>query len=212
MGSITRRSRATPTEHRRPAIEAKLLEATEQLLSDGTAYTELSIQQLCSEAGIARSTFYVYFQDKADLVVRLAEEMVGQLARAASAWWEPGSSREDVLAATRDLIEVYREHGALLAALTETAAYDPQLRVVQVEMVERYARPLAQLIEHGRETGEVRDVHPRETVNSLAWMLQGSLYHLARDAGDHEVERLAQALTEIVWHALFPDRAEVAPG
>ncbi len=205
MGSITRKPRATAAEQRRPAIEAKLLEATKRLLSDGTPYTELSIQQLCSEAGIARSTFYVYFRDKPDLVARLAEEMVGQLAGAASAWWEPGSERADVLAATRRLIGLYREHASLLAALTETAAYDVELREVQVEIVERYARPLAQLIEHGHHDGEVRDVHPRETVSSLAWMVQGSLYHLGREADDAELDRLAETLTAIIWHALFPD-------
>jgi AcrR family transcriptional regulator len=206
MASITRRQRARTAESRRGAIEAKLLQATERLLSDGTPYTELSIQQLCSEAGIARSTFYVYFRDKGDLVSRLGEEMVGQLARAASAWWSPGADRPEVLAATTELIRLYQRHGPLLAALTETAAYDPELRVVQEEMVQRYAKPLEQLVEHGRGRGAVRDIHPRETVSSLAWMVQGACYHLGRNAGEEEIERLAEALTAIVWHSLFPDR------
>ncbi len=128
-----------PPRQRRPAMEAKLLEATERLLSDGTAYTELSIQQLCSEAGIARSTFYVYFRDKADLVARLAEEMVGQLSEAASTWWQPGASREELLASTRRVIEIYAAHSALFAALTETAAYDADMRAMQVAIVERNA-------------------------------------------------------------------------
>lgn len=211
MASITRRQRAQPTESRRPAIEAKLLEATERLLSDGTPYTELSIQQLCSEAGIARSTFYVYFRDKGDLVVRLADEMVAQLAGAASAWWQPGADRADVLAATTALIRLYQRHGALLAALIETAAYDPELRAMQEQMVERYAKPLEELIEHEHDEESVRDLHPRETVSSLAWMVQGACYHLGREAGPEEIERLAEALTAIVWHALFPDR-EAAEG
>ena len=168
---------------RRPAIEAKLLEATERLLSDGTPYTELSIQQLCSEAGIARSTFYVYFRDKSDLVARLAEEMVGQLSAVASKWWQPGSGRNEVLPATRELIEIYVRHGALFAALTETAAYDAEMRALQAEMVERHARPLEELIEHGKPRGTVREVHAHETVAALSWMLQGSCYHLVRDDG-----------------------------
>lgn len=206
MASITRRQRAQPTESRRPAIEAKLLEATERLLADGTLYTELSIQQLCSEAGIARSTFYVYFRDKGDLVGRLADEMIGQLARAASAWWKPGADRAEVLSATTELIRIYQQHGALLAALIETAAYDPELRAMQKEMVERYAKPLEKLIAHEHDEGSVRNLHPRETVSSLAWMVQGACYHLGREAGEQEIERLAEALTAIVWHALFPDR------
>lgn len=205
MASITRKSRASSAAERRPAIEAKLLEATERLLSDGTRYTELSIQQLCSEAGIARSTFYVYFRDKSDLVARLTEEMLGQLTEVASQWWQPGAARDEVLAATRLLIETYSRHEALFAALTETAAYDAEIRALQVEMVERHARPLEALIERGKEGGSVRGVHTRETVSALSWMLQGACYHLARGAGEQAIERLAEALTAIIWHSLYPD-------
>ena len=211
MGSVTRRSKATPAAQRRPAIEARLLEATERLLSDGTGYTELSIQQLCSEAGIARSTFYVYFRDKADLVARLAEAMVGQLGEAAAKWWQPKATRDELLAATRSVIEIYREHGALFAALTETAVYDAEMRRMQVALVERNARPLAEMIAAGKGEGGVREVHTTETVAALAWMLQGSCYHLALGADDAEIDRIAEALTGIIWHAIYPDaRAEDA--
>ena len=208
MASITRRSTAAPAQRRRPAIEAKLLRATERLLSDGTPYTELSIQQLCSEAGIARSTFYVYFRDKADLVARLAEQMVGQLSDAASKWWQPGCSHEELLAATRETIGIYARHGALFAALTETAAYDAEMRAMQVEMVERHARPLEELIERGKGEGAVRDVHTHETVSALSWMLQGSCYHLARGADEQGLDRLAAAITAIIEHAIYPDAIE----
>jgi AcrR family transcriptional regulator len=206
MGSVTRRTKATPAEERRPAIEAKLLEATERLLSDGTPYTELSIQQLCSEAGIARSTFYVYFRDKADLVARLAEEMVGQLGDAASKWWQPESTREELLASTRSVIDIYRAHGALFAALTETAVYDAEMRAMQVALVERNARPLAEMISAGKRDGRVREVHTEETVAALSWMLQGSCYHLALGADEAELDRIAEAVTGIIWHSIYPDR------
>ena len=206
MGSVTRKPRATAAAERRPAIEAKLLEATERLLSDGTPYTELSIQQLCSEAGIARSTFYVYFRDKADLVARLAEEMVGQLGEAASKWWQPDASRDELLAATRSVIEIYRAHGALFAALTETAVYDAEMRAMQVALVERNARPLAEMISAGQRNGSVREVHTEETVAALSWMLQGSCYHLALGADEAGIERLAEAVTGIIWHSIYPDR------
>lgn len=208
MGSVTRRSKATPADARREAIEARLLEATERLLSDGTAYTELSIQQLCSEAGIARSTFYVYFRDKADLVGRLAEKMVGQLGEAASTWWQPEATRDELLTATRGVIEIYREHGALFAALTETAVYDAEMRRMQVALVERNARPLAEMIAAGKRDGTVREIHTEETVAALAWMLQGSCYHLALGAGEREIDRIAEALTGIIWHAIYPDARE----
>ncbi|HKJ35667.1 MAG TPA: hypothetical protein VKA36_03785 [Solirubrobacterales bacterium] len=135
---------------------------------------------------------------------RLAEEMVGQLSEAASNWWRPGAARSEVLGATREVIDIYARHGSLFAALTETAAYDAEMRAMQVEMVARHARPLEELIESGRGD-EVRDVHTHETVAALSWMLQGSCYHLARGADPEQLDRLAEAATSIIWHAIYPD-------
>lgn len=208
MPSVTRKPRAKPVADRRPAIEKRLLEATERLLADGNAFTELSIEQLCSDAGIARSTFYVYFRDKGDLVVRLAEEMLDHLSTAAAAWWTPDSTRDDLLAATRTMVAIYASHAALFAALTETAAYDAELRRIQEEMLDRHAEPLARLIETGKRNGTVREIHTRETVIALIWMVQGACHRLTPQAGERGLDHLAETITSICWHALYPDDAE----
>ena len=79
----------------------------------------------------------------------------------------------------------------------------------QVALVERNAQPLAEMIAAGKGEGRVREVHTAETVAALAWMLQGSCYHLALGANDAEIDRIAEALTGIIWHAIYPDsRAE----
>jgi AcrR family transcriptional regulator len=200
MPSVTRRS----TDPRPPAAPARLVEATERLLAAGTPYIGLSVEQLCSEAGVARSTFYVHFRDKGELVTRVAERMLVQLAAAAEAWWTPATSRPELLAATRRLVEVYAHHRAVFQALTETAAYDGELRAVQEAMVDRHAEPLMKLIEEGKRDGAVRDLHARETVVALVGMVQGACARLA--GGDEaELERLAETITAIAWHALYPD-------
>lgn len=206
MPSVTRR---TGEPARRVAAPARLIEATERLLASGTPYIALSVEQLCSEAGVARSTFYVHFRDKGELVTRVAERMLGQLSDAAEAWWVPAAGREELLAATRRLVGVYARHRAVLAALAETAAYDAELRKVQERLVDRHARPLVELIEVGRSDGTIRDVHTRETVVALVGMVQVACERLARDDED-ALDRLAEALTSIAWHALYPDSREAA--
>lgn len=208
MPSVTRKPRAKPIGDRRPAIESRLLEATERLLADGTAFTELSVEQLCSEAGIARSTFYVYFRDKGDLVVRLAEEMLDHLATAAAAWWQAGSSREELLAATRAMVGIYARHTALFAALTETAAYDAELREIQEAMLDHHGEPLGWLIDAGKKDGTVRDIHTHETVTALMWMVQGVCHRLTPGASADDLDRLAETITSICWHSLYPDDPE----
>jgi AcrR family transcriptional regulator len=207
MPSVTRKPRPRATAAR-PAAD-RLVEATERLLAGGTSYIELSVEQLCSEAGVARSTFYVHFRDKGDLVVRVAARMLEQVSDAAAAWWSPGSDREELLVATRRLIDVYARHLEIFGALTDTAAYDPALRRVQEEMVDRHAEPLARLVEAGKRDGTVRPVHTRETVVALVGMVQGACQRFA-GGDDAALDRLAETVTSIAWHALYPDAAEGA--
>lgn len=202
-------TRRNPVPSRRGSASTRLIEATERLLGGGTPYIGLSVEQLCSEAGVARSTFYVHFRDKGELVIRVAERMLGQLSEAAEAWWEPGSDRDELLAATRRLVGVYAGHRAVLVALSETAVYDPELRAVQEGMVDRQAEPLVRLIEAGKAGGSVREVHTRETVVALIGMVRLACERLA-DGDDEALDRLAEAITSIAWHALYPDAVEAA--
>lgn len=201
MPSVTRR------EHQRSprtGAEGRLVEATERLLAAGTPYIALSVEQLCSEAGVARSTFYVHFRDKGELVTRVASRMLDQLSAAAEAWWVPGAHRPELLVATRELVGVYSRHRAVMTALTETAAYDGELRVLHQAMIDRHAEPLAARIERGERDGEVRDLHTRETVVALVGMVQVACERLAGGDGE-DLDRLAETLTAITWHALFRD-------
>jgi len=215
MASVTRKPRTEPREARRPEVERRLLAATEELIADGTSFTELSVEQLASRAGIARSTFYVYFRDKGDLVERLAEEMIRQLAEAANVWWELGvnATYDDVLASTRQVVETYARHAALFTALAETAAYDERLRDLQLLTMSRYARPMSELIERGKDDGLVRPgLHTSETVVALTWMVERTCYHLARGASPERLGRIAESLAEIFWHTLYPDSHQQPAG
>ncbi|MEO7198326.1 MAG: TetR/AcrR family transcriptional regulator [Solirubrobacterales bacterium] len=199
MPSVTRRRAPSVA-----AAPARLIEATERLLAGGAPYIALSVEQLCSEAGVARSTFYVHFRDKGELVSRVAEKMLGQLSEAAEAWWAPGADREELLAATRQLVGVHASHRSILLALGETAVYDSELRAVQEAMIDRQAQPLAELIEAGKRAGAVRDVRTRETVVALVGMVRIACERLG-GGDDAALDRLAETITSIAWHALYPD-------
>lgn len=187
------------------------MEATERLLVSGIPYIELSVEQLCSEAGVARSTFYVHFRDKGELVARVAERMMVQFSAAAEAWWVPGTSREELLIATRRLVDVTAEHREVMMALSETAAIDPEIRAAREVTLDRHAAPLAGLIEAGKRQGSVRELHTRETVVALVGMVQVACERLG-GGEEADLERLAEAITSIAWHALYADdTAESSP-
>src|SRR5215471_11297315 len=86
MPSITRNTQSSRAR-RREEIRDRLRTAAEELMASGESYTELSVERIVREAGISRATFYVYFEDKGDLLRALAEDFIERILVAAAVWW-----------------------------------------------------------------------------------------------------------------------------
>jgi AcrR family transcriptional regulator len=127
MPSITRRR--TAKVGRPTSAEADILAATQCLLINGANFTELGVQQICTEAGVARSTFYSHFRDKIDLLVRLATELLTSSFDITSAW-KPSDGVERLEDAFLQVVPVYRKNAALRRAVAEVGTYDATVRDV----------------------------------------------------------------------------------
>lgn len=125
MASITRRR--TANVGRPTSAEAEILAATQRLLINGANFTELGVQQISTEAGVARSTFYSHFRDKIDLLMRLATELMASTFDVTSAW-VPSDGVERLTEAFLQVVQVYRKHAAVRRALIEVATYDATVR------------------------------------------------------------------------------------
>ena len=111
MPSITRRPSKTREEPGK--VECQVLETVERLLEGGATYTELGIVQIAADAGAARSTFYVHYRDKSDLLIRLTETATERLFAEAGAWVRESGGADELVRTTREVIREYRNHAAL---------------------------------------------------------------------------------------------------
>src|SRR5205823_2167467 len=136
MASVTRKAQNSRAA-RRGEIARRLLVAVEKLLADGESFTEVSVERLVSEAGISRSTFYVYFEDKGDLLRAWFTEVEAELDSAARDWWglDSSSRREDLHSALDRVVKAYRPHTTLMAAMYDAAAYDAGVRALVETMM-----------------------------------------------------------------------------
>jgi AcrR family transcriptional regulator len=203
--SITRTS-AKGRGARRERIAARLLTVVEGMLEDGENYTELSVERLIKAADLSRSTFYVYFEDKGELLLALAEDVVQQLIVAAQAWWdlEPDAGKAELEDALRGIIDTYGEHATMWAALVDAAAYDPKVRASFRQVVDRTTQEAARHIRDGQAAGVVRPgLDPERTAAWLTWMAERGLYQLVSGADITEIGRLCQAQTDVVWYTLY---------
>jgi AcrR family transcriptional regulator len=204
MASVTRVSRPS-RQDRRDAMERRVLEAAEQLVREGMSFTELSVERLAAEVGISRSTFYVHFEDKSDLVRRLTRTVLAELEAVSRSWWstaedaDPGRLR-DALSA---IIDVYRRRGAAFTTVVETAAYDPAVAEDLRTLMSGIIDATREAIERGQAAGVMRAVEPAETAAVLTWMVERAGYQLVRGADPANDPKIVAVLTDIVWSTLY---------
>jgi TetR/AcrR family transcriptional regulator, ethionamide resistance regulator len=205
MPSVTRKPQAG-REERRERIERQLLDATERLMSDGASFTELSVDRLATEAGISRASFYIYFEDKGHLLLRLAGQVFADLADAGDRWWSVAERRDpaDAKAALSGIVAGFRRHQPLLVALNEMAGYDPQVGTTYRDILTEISARVAAVIEAGQADGYIRRELSASTAGSaLTWMVERACQQNLPGRPSSYDSELDETLTQIVWSALY---------
>lgn len=191
-------------------IEGLLRRALAELLVDGTSFRELSVERLCGSAGIARSTFYLYFDDKAAMLNALGAGTLLRLYAAQRSWLQHGSAVTvaDIRSSMRALFSEFLDDEVVMRAMAEASVYDRGIRLSYVSAVEDYARAIERFIRTGQQQGWARDVHAGSTASALAWMIERTVSQAVPGATPHRLRNLAESLAGIVHSTLL----NAAPG
>ncbi len=186
-------------------LEARLREALRELMADGTPFRELSVARIIESAGVARSTFYTYFADKAAMLMALSAHSLLHLYEGQRLWIKRGAdaSREEIVAGMGQLVAAFTEDEVIMRAVAETSAYDSRVRDSYVEGVEGYARAMARMLRAGRASGRFREVEPTRTAEALAWMCERTVTVAVPGASPKQRDVIAEAMADVVWHTLF---------
>lgn len=202
----TRRETRSSRAIRRGEIRDRLRGAVEDLIGDEQSYTALSVERIVKSAGISRATFYVYFEDKSDLLRALAEDFVERLLEAAAVWWTlpADATKRELRDAMRAIFDAYLPHKVVMAAVVEVASYDARASELFGALVERTISEVTRHIEVGQAGGFVTaGIDPRRTAAWLTWMAERGLYQLVAPATGPAVEKLLDAITDITWNTLY---------
>jgi AcrR family transcriptional regulator len=195
-------SRGSESAERRREAEAAFLLAAEALLADGHPYAELSVEQISAAAGRSRTTFYLYFRDKRELLMRLTEAVAATLYDEADRWWSGDDGRRDLRTALADVLGTYREHADLLRAVVEASAYDEEVAEFWRALVGRFADATERrLVADGQPAGPAA-----AKALALTWMVERVCYQQIVRGASVEDPQLVDALVEI-W-----ERSVYGPG
>lgn len=187
-------------------MREQLLRGVEGMLAEGERYTDLSIDRIVASAGVGRSNFYVYFQDKSALLQEFFEDMVVDLTVHASPWWQlaPTSSKDELREAFRGIFSAFLPHRHVWGAAVEAASYDDEMHERFQGLMSESMEALASHIREAQSEGFARPDRDPDTMAAwLLWMTERGLYQLISHADAARFEALLESFTDIYWDVLY---------
>lgn len=193
---MTARRRRRPGAQMDPEADRLILEAAKQLLHE-VGYARLTIDAVAQAAGVARTTVYRRYRDKADLVAAAIDSLRQPLPRAPS-----GDVREELIAhldAARRGFDM-----SLAGTLLMEAPHNPALmELFRERMIEPRRDVLRELLERGISEGQLR----RETdIDRTIDLFFGALF-FATLSGGRPSRSWSVETVDALWPALAATRA-----
>ena len=158
MSELSGESGAGPGRRRRrtpEAAEREIVEAAEALLRE-KPFRELTVDDLMRRTGLSRPSFYVYFRDRHDLVLKVVEHIGGELFAMSERWYAgTGDGPALVREAIEGVVGVFAEHGPVLRALADAASEDARVEAAYVAILDRFVDATARHIDKEIAAGRV---------------------------------------------------------
>jgi AcrR family transcriptional regulator len=162
-----RRRRRTPE-----VAEAEIIAAAESLLRE-RPFRELTVDEVMRRTGLSRPSFYVYFSDRHQVVLRVVERLGTALFAMSERWYRgEGDGRTLAREATEGIVAVYAEHGPVLRALADAATDDPSVEAAYDAIVQGFVTATTEHIEREIAAGRMLALDAGETAKALVWMME----------------------------------------
>jgi len=125
------------------------------------SFHQATVKEMAQEAGIAAGSIYMYLRSKDEIVLLLAESMVGELVEElpeirARTIDDPRAELLAIMRVVLSVIDRYREAFAVLNHEVRYFEKNTQYRVAMREVLRPYKEALAGALERGRARGVIR--------------------------------------------------------
>ena len=197
--TATRREVARKT---RQEARDSIVAAAEKLIRR-RSYAELNVDEVMREAGLGRTIFYRHFDDLGDLLLKVAQGVIGELYEAQPALEDigPGGEVAAVWQGLVPAVAVYHRHGPLLRGISEAAASDEDVARVRDAMRAQFAAQAARYLREAQSRGSFPLADVDETAYALTVMSNAYLLEAFGHEPRVSVEVAAKTMSEI-WIAV----------
>ena len=168
---------------------------------------DVSMDEIASEAGVARSTVYVYFANRGELLRACLQGMHAQLLEAIATAWEqedePGRRLErlveEMLAVVDDSPAFFR----LALVAQGTPANDGEVVGTELALIGLdIARLLHDLVVEGSARGTFRPVDPDLAISLIGQQIYGAMAVRAGEPVPRPRDEAAADIVQFVLHGL----------
>lgn len=190
---------ATKGDERRGALLAALEEHLEQASLD-----DINIADISRRAGVTRSAFYFYFENKAAAVAALYEEMYAEGFGAAEVLGGDGTLHDRISSAIRAIVQGWGHRTHLYRAILDARASSPSVRDQWEAFQRSYVDLVAELIEDERAAGAAPpgpDAHAVAT--TLLDLNDRTLERVVRAPDDFEADAHLEAVVHTWLMAIY---------
>ncbi|HWH30362.1 MAG TPA: TetR/AcrR family transcriptional regulator [Mycobacteriales bacterium] len=180
-----------------------LLAALDGLLETGGGLDSISIADITGRAGVTRSAFYFYFENKAAAVAAAGEQLFREVVDAADLLVGDGDPVTRVRGAVRALYDAWRRHEHLFRALLDARAVSPAVREMWRADSALFVEPVAAMVEAERAAGRApAGADPRAVATVLLDVNERMLERLALGT-DLDHEQLQSAVVDVWLRTLY---------
>jgi TetR/AcrR family transcriptional regulator, ethionamide resistance regulator len=160
-------------------LRERILKALRELLSE-RVFDSVSVADIIAAAGVSRASFYFYFPSKQAALAELVRRAVNAGHEAAQPWVRAQAGPREALRAGIDAgAELWLDNAAVLRAIVESWASDPQLRELWLAQMAMFTEAAIARIEGDPQiAARITNVDVRALAASLTWTGE-RLYYLA---------------------------------
>src|SRR5579859_3078440 len=142
------------------------------------SFHQATVKEMALEAGIATGSIYMYLRSKDEILLLLAESMVGELVEElpeirARTKDDPRAELLAIMRTALDVIDRYREAFAVLNHEVRYLERNAQYRAALKELLRPYKEALAGALERGRARGLIRFDDLWSVVEALHMLCSG---------------------------------------
>ncbi len=179
-----------------------LLESLDHHLRD-SSLDSINIVDISRRAGVTRSAFYFYFENKASAVAALMEEMYDESSAAADLLRGDGSPAANIEAMVRALFTTWDKHEHLFRASLDARATSATVRELWDSDRESFVPVVAAMIEAERAAGNAPPGVDAVALAGVLLELNDRMLERLALGGPLGREQLVEAVVAVWLHTIY---------